>query len=259
MEHRFGCNRRGQCFAVILVGALAFAQVVNGMPPSNANPASDASTEGVSAAAPEVPRNKVRLSAQALQAIYLKGLALGAQKAARAAKVTSCMVSMWYTAVGVVQVVQLVKASGLATVDLACLQGVIGQKLEETLPSETGGRTYFRIQWLFDRNEVGVAPPQIKLDPAIPKLPAEGAIHPLASYPADALAQHAHGICKMHIAVSAAGAVSSIEMTQSTGSESLDDACNEAINKSAFVPATDGEKPVSGTTDVAILWRLPRS
>ena len=47
-------------------------------------------------------------------------------------------------------------------------------------------------------------------------------------------------------------------MTQSTESESLDDACKGAINKSVFVPATDGEKPVSGTTDVAILWRLPR-
>jgi TonB family protein len=77
-------------------------------------------------------------------------------------------------------------------------------------------------------------------------------------YPADALAQHAHGICEMHITVSATGAVSSIEITQSTGSGSLDEACKEAIYKSAFVPATDGKEPVSGTTDVAILWRLPR-
>ena len=61
------------------------------------------------------------------------------------------------------------------------------------------------------------------------------------------------------MAVSAAGVASSIEMTQSTGSESLDDACKEAIDRSAFVPATDGKEQVSGATDVAILWRLPRS
>jgi TonB family protein len=84
-------------------------------------------------------------------------------------------------------------------------------------------------------------------------------MHPLSIYPADALAQQAHGICKMHITVSAAAATSSVEITQSTGSASLDEACKEAVYKSVFVPATDGEKPVSGTTDVAILWRLPRS
>jgi TonB family protein len=142
------------------------------------------------------------------------------------------------------------------------MQGMIGQRLEGQLPGAPGGRTYFSIRWLFDRKadeEDDRQRPQIKLDPSIPQLPASGGIHPLPNYPADALAQRAHGICKMHITVSSAGAASFIEIAQSTGSESLDDACKEAINKSAFVPATDGEKPVSGTTDVAILWRLPRS
>jgi TonB family protein len=83
-------------------------------------------------------------------------------------------------------------------------------------------------------------------------------MHPLPNYPADALAQKAHGICEMHTAVLASGAVSSIEITQSTGSDALDQACKEAICQSRFVPATQGDQPVSGTTDVAILWRLPR-
>jgi len=85
------------------------------------------------------------------------------------------------------------------------------------LPGETGGRTYFPIYWVFDPKEWDVPQrPQIKLDPSIPQLPGGGGIHPLPNYPADALAQHAHGICKMHITA------------------------------------------VSGTTDVAIVWRLPR-
>jgi TonB family protein len=90
------------------------------------------------------------------------------------------------------------------------------------------------------------------------RLPAGGAMHPLPNYPADALTHRAHGICQMHIAVLASGAVSSIEFRQSTGSEALDQACKEAIYQSPFVPAAEGGQPVSGTTEVAILWRLPR-
>jgi TonB family protein len=195
-----------------------------------------------------------------MQAIFLNGVRLGAQKAARSARVTSCLISGWYTAEGTVQVVQLVKVTGLPAVDQACMQGMIGQRLEGMLPGATGGRTYFPVYWVFDAKEWDVPQrPRIKLDPSIPQLPADGGIRPLPNYPEDALAQRAHGICKMHIAVSATGAVSSIEITQSTGTGSLDEACKEAIYKSAFVPAKNGDEPVSGTTDVAILWRLPRS
>jgi hypothetical protein len=67
------------------------------MPLSDTN-----SPSGVSTADPEVARSKLHLSPQAMQAIYLKGLILGAQKAARSAKVTSCLLSMWYTDDGTV-------------------------------------------------------------------------------------------------------------------------------------------------------------
>jgi TonB family protein len=256
MEHKLIFEYRGPCFAVILLGALALAPSAQAMLPSDTTPASN-----VSAADPAAPRNQLHLSSQAMQALFLNAVRLGVPKAARAAKVTSCLMSGWYTDEGTVQVVQLVKASGLPMVDQACMQGMIGQRLEGILPGATGGRTYYAIRWVFDRKaeeEDDRQRTHTKLDPSIPQLPENNAIHPLPSYPADALAQHAHGICKMHIAVSATGAVSSIDITQSTGSGSLDEACKEAINKSAFVPATDGEKPVGGTTEVAILWRLPR-
>jgi hypothetical protein len=51
-----------------------------------------------------------------------------------------------------------------------------------------------------------------------------------------------HGICKMHITVSAAGAVSAIEIAPSTGSEALGQACKEAIYQSPFVAARDGNQ-----------------
>jgi TonB family protein len=244
-------------FAVALAGALAFGQLAGAMAPIGTDPPS-----AVSAMDQGAVRNKVHLSDRALQAIFLNGVRLGAQKAARSAQVTSCRMAGWYTDEGIVQVVQLVKGSSLPMVDQACMQGMIGQRLEGLLPGAPGGRTYFAIRWLFERKveeEDDRQRRQIQNDPSIPQLPVEGGIHPLPNYPADALAQRAHGICKMHVIVSAAGAASSIEITQSTGSELLDGACKEAINKSVFVPATDGSRPVSGTTDVAILWRLPRS
>jgi TonB family protein len=243
-----------RCLSEIFVGALAFAQTAAAMPSSDTNPPS-----GVSAADSDVPRSKVHLSAQALQAIYLKGQILYLQKAAGSAKDATCLLSLWYSGDGSIQAVQLAKASGFPLIDQACLQAVIGQKVEGMLPGETGGQTHSPIRWVFNYKEGDVPQlPKIKLDPSIPQLPVGGAMNPLPNYPADARAQRAHGICKMHIAVSAAGAVSSIEITQSTGSASLDNACKQAVTESSFVPATIGGQPVSGATDVAIVWRLPQ-
>jgi TonB family protein len=155
--------------------------------------------------------------------------------------------------------VQLVKASGFPLIDQACLQAASGQKVE-SVPAgiENRGRTYFTIHWIFDPANTEPSSPRTEFDPSIPRLPSGGAMNPLPTHPAEALAQRAHGICKMHIAVTETGAVASIEITQSTGSAALDEACKQAINGSPFVPATHEGHPVEGTTDVAIDWRLPR-
>jgi TonB family protein len=243
-----------RCFAVILVGALAFTLTAAAMPSIYTNPSS-----GASPADSEVPRNAIHFSAQTLQAIYLKGQLVFAQKAAGSAKEATCLLSLWYAGDGSIQAVQLVRASGFPLVDQACLQAVIGRRFEGLPDGDSGGRSYFTAYWVFHSEQGDVRrQPEVKADPSIPQLPAGGAMHPLPNYPADALAQHAHGICKLHIAVSAVGAVSSIEITQSTGSASLDSACKQAVTESSFVPATIGGQPASGTTDVAIVWRLPR-
>jgi len=41
-------------------------------------------------------------------------------------------------------------------------------------------------------------------------------------------------------------------------SAALDEACKDAIHGCAFIPATSEGRPLSGTTDVAIDWCLPR-
>jgi outer membrane biosynthesis protein TonB len=138
------------------------------------------------------------------------------------AKDAACLLSLWYTGDGTIQAVQLLKASGFPSIDQACLQAALGRRFERLPEGHSRGRTFFPIHWVV-HPEQGDVPrhPQIKLDPSIPQLPAGSAM-------------------------------------QSTGSGSLDEACKEAVDKSAFVPAITGGEPVSGTTDVAILWRLPQ-
>jgi TonB family protein len=245
---------RGRWLAVILVGVLAFAQGAGAVPSGDTNPAS-----GASASDPEVPRYEIHFSAQTLQAMFLKGQLALMQAAAGSAKEATCLLSLWYAGDGGIQAVQLLKGSGLPSIDQACLQAVIGRRLEGLPNGDSGGRWFYGIYWeLKPRRGEGSRQPHVKSDPSIPQLPAGGGMHPLPQYPTDALAERAHGICKMHVTVSAAGAVSAIEITQSTGSGSLDGACRQAVTESSFVPAVVDGQPASGATDVAIVWRLPR-
>jgi TonB family protein len=224
------------------------------MPSSETNAASD-----VPAADSEVSRNGVHFSAQTLQAMYLKGQVALMKEAAGSAKEVTCLLSLWYSGDGGIQAVQLVKGSGSPSIDQACLQAVIGRRLEGLPDGDSGGRSFFTLYWVLHPKPGDLSSKaKIKLDPSIPQLPAGGGMHPLPPYPAQALAERAHGICKMHISVSAVGAVSGIEVTQSTGSEALDNACKQAITHSSFVPAIVEGQPASGATDVAIVWRLPR-
>ena len=71
------------------------------------------------------------------------------------------------------------------------------------------------------------------------------------------LAARAYGICKLHVTVSEAGDVDALEITQSTGSVDLDQACLDAIYDAPFIPARREGKFVSGSTDVVLDWRLP--
>jgi TonB family protein len=252
MEHALRTSAR--CLALLLVGSLAFAKIAGAMSSDDAN-----SPTSVVAADGDASPNKPHFSAQALQAMHLKGQQALMQIDASSHQEVGCLLSLWYSGDGTIQAVQLARASGFTSIDKARLQAVIGRRLEGLPSGDSGGRRYFPIDWVVrPKQELVVRRAEIKLDPAVPQLPSGGGIHPLPNYPADALTQQAHGICQMHISVLASSAVSSVQITQSTGSDALDQACKDAINRSPFVPATQGDQPVSGATDVAILWRLPR-
>jgi TonB family protein len=211
-----------------------------------------------SAANPPMSQENAKPSPQLLQALYLQGQLLGMEKAAGSAGRVSCLLGLWFTGDGVVRAVQLLQATGFPKIDQACLQAPIGQRIESSAPDRNfGGSTRMPITWLFVNPGSDAPHTRVTPDPIIPAIVSVGDLHPLPEYPSAALAQHAQGICKMHVTVTASGVVSSLELTQSTGSNDLDQACKDAIYGSAFVPATDGVQRIDGATDIAIDWRLP--
>jgi TonB family protein len=201
------------------------------------------------------PTERPDFGPEVMQSLYLKGDSLGMQNAAGSAQRAECLVSFWYGADGTVRIAQLVRTSGFSKVDQACLQAVIGRQVK---PMGTfGGWTRLAINWVFNRKLDPEAHPRIVPDPAIPTFGS--AMQPLPSYPQAALSERAHGVCKLRVTVSASGRIDALEITQSTKSVELDKACSDTIYGLPVVPATRDGQPVGGTTDVAIVWRLPKS
>jgi TonB family protein len=202
------------------------------------------------------------LSPQLKQNLLLKGWTMDLRDASGPVEQASCLLSMWFNGDGDILAVQLLRSSGFPRLDNACFAAVIGQRLKPgDLPEpELGGWVRLPITWALGKKAKSDPPPHVLADPAIPAIRTEDPldVRP-AFYPPAALAERAHGICKMHVGVSAAGIVDSIEVTQSTGSKDLDQACLDVIYDAPFVPAKRDGIFVDGTTEVALLWRLPAS
>jgi hypothetical protein len=107
---------------------------------------------------------------------------------------------------------------------------MIGQKLEGILLGATGGRTYFSMRWLFDRKaeeEDDRQRTQTKIGPGNPAV-AGGRRYPSVAW----LSGGCTGATRpwnlqMPITVSAAGAVSSIEIARELRVPGNDTACEE--------------------------------
>lgn len=206
------------------------------------------------------PDGHPMLSPQLTQAVRLKGLDPTLRKSAGDAKDATCLVSVWYNAEGSILAAQLLTTTGFPAVDQACLGTVMGQplKVPELLDPDEGGWTSFPIHWRFVGPTDESKPPRADADTSIPALLASGPVHVTAPYyPDAALISRAHGICKLHVTISADGIVDSIEVSQSTGSVALDRACIDAIYAAPFAPARKDGKPAIGITDIALVWRLP--
>jgi TonB family protein len=206
------------------------------------------------------PDAKPAATPQLIQSAFQRGLNPALSKAAGKVDHASCLLGVWYNAKGTILAEQIIKSSGHPEIDQACLATAIGQPLTVPvlLDPGTGGWTQLPIVWNFGKRTADNKAQPIEADPAIPALRQGDAMHVAAPYyPEAAVAARAHGICKLHVTVSEAGDVDALEITQSTGSVDLDQACLDAIYDAPFIPARREGKFVSGSTDVVLDWRLP--
>ena len=76
-------------------------------------------------------------------------------------------------------------------------------------------------------------------------------------YPQKALREHREGFCSVRVSVTAGGAVSAAKLYRSSGDRELDLACVDAVSAADYVAATVNGKPVDGTAEIWLAWRLP--
>jgi len=80
--------------------------------------------------------------------------------------------------------------------------------------------------------------------------------NPRPEYPRAARRMGEHGKVMLHVFVSSAGAPEKIEVRTSSGSPRLDQAAREAVERWKFVPARQGDEPVSAWVLVPITFVL---
>ena len=83
--------------------------------------------------------------------------------------------------------------------------------------------------------------------------------NPHPTYPRLARMQGWEGIVVVRIHVTAQGRVKSTRIQKSSGHSSLDEAAVESVREWQFLPAMDGEIPVTSTVDVPIRFSLTNS
>jgi TonB family protein len=207
------------------------------------------------------PDAKPALTPQLIQSVLQRGLNPALAKAAGKVDHASCLLRVWYNAKGTILVEQISKSSGHPEIDQACLAAAIGQPLTVPVPldPDNGGWSQLPIVWHFGKRTADDDKAQpMEADPAIPALRQGDAMHVTPPYyPEAAVAARAHGICQLRVTVSEAGDVDALDITQSTGSVDLDQACLDAIYDAPFIPGRREGKFVSGTTDIVLDWRLP--
>jgi TonB family protein len=206
------------------------------------------------------PDAKPALTPQLIQSAFQRAMNPALFKAAGKVDRAGCLLGVWYNAKGTILVEQIIKSSGHPEIDQACLAAAIGQPLTVPVPldPDNGGWTQLPIVWNFDKRTADNKAQPMEADPAIPALRQSDAMHVAAPYyPQAAVLARAHGICKLHVTVSQAGDVDALEITQSTGSADLDQACLDAIYDAPFIPGRREGKFVSGITDIVLDWRLP--
>lgn len=176
-------------------------------------------------------------------------------------EVARCRVLVWITADGIVRAGQVIGPSGTERLDAACLEGVMGRKLE---PSRVLGQAIdsWAVIPLVFASTRPLDPRTVRHAPgaaSVPELRSDQQMHVQAPYyPAGAVARGEQGDCTVRVRVSATGHLEDLKVTRSAGSADLDAGCLAAIYAAHFAPAQQGAERQSAITDVVLHWQLPR-
>ncbi len=198
--------------------------------------------------------------------LYLNGITVSASIGeASAAKdlqkreLGRCDILLWATADGYVRVSQVIKSTGHARLDAACLRAVSGKKMiparDKSGPIDGWAILPITFEALMTKEPK--APDHLSPSPA---LALDQSLHvKVLDFPRGALERHEHGDSWVHANISDSGGVLDVNITESSGSSELDQAAIAAIGSARFSPAYLDHKPVKSSTDVVVSWILPES
>lgn len=200
------------------------------------------------------------------QGLYLPGIMVtadaipgrpSAEGSAPPQIVGRCDILMWITADGFTRAAQVIKSTGYARLDEACLHAVIGQKMKPALGTSgpIDSWAILPVTW-----SIGGKKPHVpdRPDGVIGSLAPNQILRvSVADYPPAAKDRGEHGICWVHVNLSATGDIQELKVTQSSGSKDLDNATLAAFRAARFSPGFSNHQPVSSETDVVADWILP--
>jgi protein TonB len=89
-----------------------------------------------------------------------------------------------------------------------------------------------------------------------PRYEAGGKSNPWPRYPAAARRRGIEGEVLVEVRVGADGAPAGVEILRSSGSALLDAAAVEALERWRFEPARSGGRPVAGTVEIPVTFKL---
>jgi len=169
----------------------------------------------------------------------------------RQSYVSTCYVLAWIRHTGKIHAGQIVRSSGIPRLNDACLKATLGQRM---VPATRNGVpvdawAVIPIEWRLT-TKTPATPAASTADEPIATI-APNQILNLDSVP-DTATPAKDPICIAHVLVSEMGNPDQITVTRSTGSQTFDKLCMDAIRPITFIPAQRGGHALTAAVDVWI-------
>jgi TonB family protein len=169
----------------------------------------------------------------------------------------TCVISIMVDSAGWIRAVQLVVSSEHPNIDLACLMGGVGGRMQPaTMEGKpTVGWATFPVQWHLNRSDPRF--PTTPIPDSVPRIAddAELTVGP-RYYPPAAKQKREEGDCVVSLSVSEMGAIDGCRVLRSSGSKALDQACIDVASHVPFLAAKSDGHAIRGETALAMYWRL---